>query len=182
MLPLLTKVEIPHSKWKLLVVFIGSLVFIVIGLIFVIQPYFIKKEIYGMSFIIMAIGFMSIIFFGICGYYIVQKLLDTKPGFTIDQYGIIDNSSGTACGRILWSDINNLSVIKINSQRLIMLHISNAQDFIDRQKSPFKRKMMKLSCYMYGSPLSISSNGLEICFDDLLKVITVHYTLNKSKS
>lgn len=49
----------------------------------------------------------------------------------------------------------------------MMLKIKNPQEYIDRKKSIFKRKGMDLNFKMYGSPLSITSNGLNISFDQL---------------
>lgn len=97
---------------------------------------------------------------------------DNKPGLIIDQTGLTDNSSGVSAGRILWSDIADISVIEIHRQKLIMLQVTNPQDYIDKQKSEFKRKMMQMNYKVYGTPLSITSNGLHISFDELLSTLT----------
>jgi hypothetical protein len=53
-----------------------------------------------------------------------------------------------------------------------MLQVRNPQDYIDKQTSGFKRKMMQMNYKMYGTPLSITSNGLKVSFDELLSTLT----------
>jgi hypothetical protein len=118
------------------------------------------------------------LFFGVCAVYIGRKLPNNKPGLIIDDVGLTDNSSGVSAGQILWSDVKNIKVIEIHRQKLIMLKVKNPQDYIDRQTSGLKRKMMKMNFNMYGTPLSITSNSLQIKFDELLNILNNH--LNKS--
>ena len=105
-------------------------------------------------------------------FFIAKKLGDNSLGLIISNKGIFDNSSGVSAGQILWSDIENISVIKIHRQRLIMLQVTNPQEYIDKQTSSFKRKIMQLNFKIYGTPLSITSNGLKISFDELLSTLT----------
>jgi hypothetical protein len=99
-------------------------------------------------------------------------LPDNKPGLIIDQTGLTDNSSGVSAGQVLWSDIEAISVIEIHRQKLIMLKVRNPQEYIDKQTSGFKRKMMQINFKLYGTPLSITSNGLKISFEELLSTLT----------
>jgi hypothetical protein len=52
-----------------------------------------------------------------------------------------------------------------------MLEVKNPQDYIDKQTSGFKRKMMQMNLNMYGTPLSITSNSLKIKFEELLNIL-----------
>lgn len=164
--------EIPLSKSKLILMLSGALAFVAIGLWFVIAPPTIDNSYWGSPVKIAIAGYASIIFFGLCAFYLIRKLPDTKPGLIVDNEGLTDNSSGLSAGHILWSDIVNISVVEIHKQKLIMLHVKNPQDYIDRQTSLFKRKSMELNYKMYGTPLSITSNGLQTSFENLLTVLT----------
>lgn len=166
------QIEIPLSKRKLLLMLLGALVFVAIGLWFVISPPTITNSYWSNPTTIAIAGYASIFFFGLCAFFIIKKLPDNKPGLIINQAGLTDNSSGVSAGQILWNDIERISVIEIHKQKLIMLHVTNPQDYIDRQTSAFKRNMMQLNYKMYGTPLSITSNGLEISFDKLLSTLT----------
>lgn len=85
---------------------------------------------------------------------------------------MIDNSSGVSGGEILWVDIENIKVIEIHRQKIILVLVKNPQEYIDKQSKSFKRKLMKLNYDMYGTPLSIASNGLKISFDELFAILT----------
>jgi hypothetical protein len=172
MTPLGQPIEIALSKSKIILLLLGALAFVTIGLWFVIDPPIIKNIYWGNPTKIAIAGYASIIFFGLCAFYFIRKLPDKRPGLIIDDKGIIDNSSGLSAGQILWSDIDDITVIEIHRQKLIMLHVKNPQDFISRQTSVLKRKGMEFNYKMYGTPLSITTNGLKTSFDSLLKLLT----------
>jgi hypothetical protein len=166
------RVEITLNKSKITLLLVGALIFVSIGLWLVISPPSTKNTDWLNRSIIAIVGYSALIFFGLCAFYLVRKLLDKKPGLIIDDMGLVDNSSGLSVGQILWTDIENISVIEIHRQKLIMLHVTNPQHYIDRQTSIFKRKGMQFNNKLYGTPLSITSNGLKISFDKLLSLLT----------
>lgn len=63
-----------------------------------------------------------------------------------------------------------------------MLEVNNPQDYIDRQDSLFKRKGMQLNYKMYGTPLSITANGLKIPFKELLALVTQSLQETRAKA
>ena len=166
------QIEIPLSKKKIFLMLVGALAFVAIGLWFIISPPTITNSYWGNPTIIALAGYASIIFFGLCAFFLIRKLPDNKPGLIIDQTGLTDNSSGVSAGQVLWSDIEAISVIEIHRQKLIMLKVRNPQEYIDKQTSGFKRKMMQMNFKLYGTPLSITSNGLKISFEELLSTLT----------
>ncbi len=166
------RIEIALSKKKIILMFVGALAFVAIGLWFVISPPTISNSYWGNPTKMAIVGYASILFFGPCAFALIKKLPDNKPGLIIDQIGFTDNSSGVSAGQVLWSDIENLSVLEVHGQKIIMLQVTNPQEYIDKQTSGLKRKMMQLNYKMYGTPLSITSNGLKISFDELLSTLT----------
>ena len=174
------RIEIALSKKKLILMLIGALTFVAIGLWFVISPPTISNSYWGNQTKIAIAGYASIIFFGLCAFAIIKQLPDEKPGLIIDQTGLTDNSSAISAGQILWTDIEGITVIEIHRQKLIMLQVTNPQDYIDKQTSGFKRKMMQMNYKMYGTPISITSNGLKITFDTLLSILTDKLRSTKS--
>lgn len=153
--------------------------FVAIGLWFIISPPNIENSFWGNPAKITIAGYASIIFFGLCSFFFIRKLFDTKTGLMIDSNGITDNSSGLSVGHIPWSDIEQISVVEIYKQKLILLHIKNPQHYIDKQTSFLKRKGMELNNKMYKTPLSITANGLRISFDKLLILITKKFQDSK---
>lgn len=164
-------IAIPLSKKKITLILIGSIVFVVLGVWFVMEPDKFSRGPLRNSTVVTIVGVVATVFFGFCALYALRKLPDNKPGLIMDESGLTDNSSALSAGQILWTDINNFSVITIQKQHFILLHVKNPQDYIDRQKGVFKKKMMQMNFKLYGSPLTINSNGLKITFDELHKLI-----------
>lgn len=165
------RIEIPLSKSKMVMMSVGALAFVAIGCWFVAAPPKIENAYWGHPTRLAILGYAAILFFGICAVLCLRKLPDTKPGLVIDDEGLIDNSGGLSAGRILWEDIQNISVLEMQKQKLLMLEVKNPQHYIDRQKVLLKRKGMQLNYKMYGTPLSISANGLKIPFHELLATV-----------
>jgi hypothetical protein len=165
-------IVIPISKQKLILLTIGALIFVGLGILFVTNPEKYTSPIMRDPTFIFISGVASFLFFGLCAPFIFKKLWDKSPGLKITDQGILDNSSGVSAGQIYWEDIEDISVLKIHRQKLIMLQVKNPQAYIDKQTSGFKQKMMALNYKMYGTPLSITSNGLKISFDELLSILT----------
>ena len=99
------QIEIPLSKNKLTLMLICSLIFISLGLWFVIKPPTIRNPIIGNPTLILTVGIAAILFFGLCAIFIAKKLPDKTPGLIINNQGVTDNSSGVSVGLIPWDDI-----------------------------------------------------------------------------
>lgn len=166
-----SSIEIPLSKKKITLLLIGSIVFVVLGVWFVMEPDQFSRGPLRNPTVVTIVGVAAIVFFGFCALYALRKLPGNKPGLIIDESGLTDNSGAVSAGKILWTDIDDFSIIAIQKQHFILLHVKNPQDYIDRQTGVFKKKMMQMNFKLYGSPLTINSNGLKITFDELHKLI-----------
>jgi hypothetical protein len=163
-------VTIPFSKGKTSLWLIGALVFVAAGcwLLFG-NPNF-DNALLDNQWLTKMTGTASLVFFGIAAYFFIRKLMASGPGLVIHDIGIEDYSSTVAL-KVYWKNIEAIETIQIQSQPIILLKVSNPQAYIDRAKG-FKRKMMALNYKWYGTPLSISANGLQISFDELLQLIS----------
>lgn len=166
------QIKIPLSKKKMSLTLLGSIIFVGLGIWFLINPPKISNPIFGNPTVIFIAGIASILFFGLVAITISRKLFDKKAGLIISQQGIIDNSSGVSAGLILWADIEEIKVSQVMSQKFLMLVVKNPQDYLNKVINPLKRKGMEMNYRSYGSPISISSNSLQIDFDDLYKLLT----------
>lgn len=163
-------ITIPLSKGKLLLTILGAFAFVAIGFWFVLAPPSRTGSSLESTFL-MVLGLVSILFFGGIAILVIRKLFDSRPGLIINEQGLNDNSGGLSLGQILWQDIEDISVLQIQRQRLILVLVNNPQDYIDRQSKGWKRKLMAINYRQYGTPISISANGLKISFDELLKLL-----------
>ena len=127
------KIVIPLSKSKIALLMLGSIVFVVFGFLFIMNPEQFVTIIFRNKEMIRIAGIASVGFFGLCGVYLAIKLFDKKPGLIIDKSGITDNSSGISAGLISWNEIQDISILQIVRQRLIMIIVSNTEGYIGRE-------------------------------------------------
>lgn len=174
------QIEIPLSKSKMILTFLGSLIFVLIGIWFLLNPPKSNHWFFGNEIVIFVFGLAAILFFGLVAVTIFRKLLDKKPGLIINSQGIIDNSSGISAGLIPWTDIQQIKTVQVMSQRFLMFTVKNPQDYLDKASTTLKRNAMKVNYKTYGAPISISSNALKINFDELHKMLLEKMSENKS--
>lgn len=175
------QIVIKLSKQKLTLMFIGSLIFVGLGLLFIIYPTKFKSSIFYSYSIIFIVGLLSILFFGSVVFFIFKKLNDKKPGLIITENGIIDNSSGVAAGQIFWNDVSAIKIVEIFNQKFLMFIVDNPDQYINRQTNPIKRKAMEVNFKHFGSPISISSNGLICNFQELKNIVEKSFGNFKTK-
>jgi hypothetical protein len=167
----LETIEIPISKFKTILMLLGCLAFIIAGVCFVISPDTFLSPVARSSAIIFIGGCLGILFFGFVGFSIFKRVIDNSPGLIISVDGIIDNSSGVPAGFIPWSDIIAVKETVVANQRFINLVVRNPQEYIHRQKSAFKRKIMQKNYDIFGTAIGISANSLKIDYSELKGII-----------
>jgi hypothetical protein len=174
------QIEIPLSKTKMTMTFLGSLAFVGLGLWFLINPPKSNHWLFGNPTLIFVAGLASVLFFGLVAIIIFRKFSDKKAGLIISRLGITDNSSGVSAGLIPWTDIQEIKVSQVMNQKFLMFIVSNPQDYLNTVTNPLKRNAMKMNYKTYGSPISISSNALQTNFDDLQRLLV--QKMNEYKS
>jgi hypothetical protein len=166
----MNKIEIPISRTKISVLLIGAIIFVIIGVPFILTPDKFLSSIFRNPQTIRIAGIVAVIFFGAASVYGLRKLFDKTAGLTIDENGIIDNSNASSVGLIEWNDIVEIRTEQVMSTRFLLIFISNPDKYMERVNG-FKRKLMKGNMKMYGTPLSITSNTLRYNFDDLARMV-----------
>ena len=116
-------------------------------------------------------GYAAILLFGFGIISLSKKLFDKTPGLVIDNNGITDNAGALAGGLVLWSDIENISKFQVKAQDFLLIQVKNPDYYIDRQASTLKRKAMSLNKRLYGTPIFISANTLNIDFQELFQLV-----------
>ncbi|MFV0531429.1 MAG: STM3941 family protein [Flavobacteriales bacterium] len=165
------QIEIPLSKTKMTMTFLGALAFVGLGLWFLINPPKSNHWLFGNPTIIFVVGLASIIFFGLIAITIFRKFSNKKAGLIINRQGITDNSSGVSAGLIPWEDIIDITVSQVMSQKFLMIIVKNPEEYLNRVTNSIKKNAMKMNYKTYGSPISISSNALQTDFDKLQKLL-----------
>lgn len=165
------QIEIPLSKTKMMMTFFGSLLFVGLGLWFLINPPKSNHWLFGNPTVIFIAGIASVLFFGLVAVTIFRKFSDKKPGLIINKQGITDNSSGVSAGLIPWTDIQEITISQVMNQKFLMFIVRNPEFYLDKVTNPLKRNAMKMNYKTYGSPISVSANALQTNFDDLHKLL-----------
>lgn len=162
-------IEIPLSKGKAILMIVGAACFVFLGYLLVTGK-MVSSQPTGSGIILAQIapyaGIAGIVFFGLCLVVGIRKLFDHKPGLVINSEGIVDNSSGIPGGLIRWSEIEGFSVIQIQRTKLLAIHVSNPEQYMELGNS-LQRMAKRASCSMYETPFTITSNALAISFDKL---------------
>jgi hypothetical protein len=179
------KIEIELSKSKLTKLLIFSILFLFAGLWMITTNPQTSNPVFNNS-ILKAIASYGSTIMGLFGiYFFIRKLFDKKPGLIIDENGIYDNTSAFNFGLIPWSDISQIYERTVQAsiaskQRFATVGLINPDKYISRETNPIKRKMLAVNAKSYGSPIHISTNGLKINHNDLLKILNEEFAKHKN--
>jgi hypothetical protein len=165
------KISIPISKTKLTLMLIGSLIFATLGTVYIKDPEVLMSPMFRSKELIFIVGIACTLFFGLASFYLFKKLFDNRPGLIISADGILDNSNATPVGLIEWNDIVNTGTIKIHRQRIILIKVKNAEKYINRQKNKRTRNVLTANNNFFGTPITITANGLKIDFETLERIL-----------
>ena len=165
------KIEIPISKRKSILMLLGALLFVAIGIWFVMSPSLFSGKYHPVF--ILALGVLIVLLSGLSVFVSVRLLLQKKGGLTIDDTGMICDFGKNPIGFIPWEDIIDIEDFYVSGQGIIKIIVSNPQKYIDRHKSDFSRRMAAMNHNMYGSPIQISTNILKYDFAELYNLLKV---------
>jgi len=168
-------IEIALSKKKILLLWFGSLVFVVAGCWFLFDPPTVRLH----PAFIRIVGAASILFFGAAAIAYTRAFFQKKTGLTINGEGITDRSSAVSAGLVPWDDISKIEVFSINNQKFLAIHVKTPLRYIERQKNLLKRQAMSVNYKMYETPIQITANPLKIKFDDLERIVRQKFAENQ---
>ncbi len=163
------EMKIALSKKKLLLLIAISAVFVAVGIWLITIDSGTAKRLdldWNMT-VTHAGGWISVIFFGLCGIICLIRFFDKKPGLEFTKMGVIDNASGVSAGLIPWSDILGADVFDLMGQRTLVVKVINPDRYIEAC-GPLKGWAKKANTKLCGSPITIPSSTLDINFDELM--------------
>lgn len=131
------------------------------------------------SSLLLIIGISAVLIFGLIAVIITFKLLDNKPGLSIDNFGLVDNSSLPSRRQINWTEIEDISMIEIGLVKLITIQLKDTHAYINKQNCKYKRILHKMNWVWYGAPICLSSITLQINALDLLILLKEKWKENK---
>ncbi|MBQ4901866.1 hypothetical protein KB559_23875 [Paenibacillus sp. Marseille-P2973] len=126
------------------------------------------------SWIIGGIGVISVLFFGICFLFIFKSLFDTSPVLEIDDGGLLDRTSYVAGGRILWSEVESISIFNVANQLTIGIRLRNPQAFLD-SKNGIQRWLISVNQKLTGAPVNISRPGMTVPITEIYEAMLLRW-------
>jgi hypothetical protein len=181
------KIEIALSKTKLTKLLIFSIIFFIAGFWLIISNPQISNPVFNHP-ITKAIGGYGGVIMGLWGiYFFSKKLIDKKPGLVISEEGIYDNASAFHFGLIPWTDISEIyeGIVEVPmaaKQRFVTIGLTDPDKYISRETNVLKRKLLMANAKSYGSPIHISTNGLNMDHNELMNLTDEYFKKFKHNS
>ncbi len=157
------RLEIARSRVKLVLLLTGSVGFSVVVL-------WLLSGRVGLPPIVAVACYVAVPFCGVVAVIALRQMFDASPGLVVDAEGIIDDSSGVPAGRVFWSEMTGLRVVRIRRTRLLAIDVIDPQRFI-AGASGMRRWAMAANARLYGTPVFISTVALRIRFDELVAIL-----------
>lgn len=173
----MNKVEFHSNKKKAFLLLIGSLIFVILGVYLILNAENMTGFRASNPLLIKFAGIASVLFFGLGIYVSIKQLLKNKLMLIIDKNGI--NVNPQKSKYIKWSDIEGFAEIKINSVKIIIIQINNAEEYIEKESNKLRKKLMKFNYENYGSPFNISVATMNTNYNQLFKILNENLIKNK---
>lgn len=166
--------KISYSKSKAIKLLFISILFVAMGLFFIIFP----EEFHRYSPVFtQTLGIITVGFFSLGIYVSIKMFFQKTPKFEINWEGITYDVKKSSTF-IEWNEIEGFSELKIYNQLMILIHVRNPKDYISREKNLIKRKLMEFNYNNYNAPISILPSMYNISLDQL-KANLERYSSNK---
>ena len=154
------------SRWRLAFMALGSALFVVAGL-WLIGAFGPLSESSDHSPILLTVtGWISIIFFGLCGVIAIKRMLNSDEVVRISSSGIISRLWSDQM--IPWSEITNVSTWSHQGQKVIILKLRDPARFPGKSFSAMVAKANRL---IMDADVSISMTGTDRSYDEAMTAI-----------
>lgn len=155
-----------NSRWRLAVILLSAVGFVALGMWMVgaFGEVPSSRRYSATSFIV--IGWLCILFFGLCGVAIIKKFFDERPQLSIDSSGI--RWAPWTDQLIPWSEIRDVTTWSYKHQDVIVLHLRNAERFPGKG---LKAKVAGANRMLTGGDIAISLTGSNRSYGDAMSAI-----------
>ncbi len=171
----MTPIAIPLHKGKLLVWFLMSALFMVLGLWLGRKA----SSFEGLPAARAWFGAISCILFAAAGMIVLgSKLFDKRPGLVLNDEGIHRLGVFKFQPVIAWEHITHCTITSVNSTKILLVHVNNVDEVLARM-DPVSRAIQRMMLSHYGTPYSLTSNTLQYDLRDLQRMIENGITVDR---
>ena len=103
-----------------------------------------------------------------------KKLKDKSPVLIVNPDGIINNIARPSMGLIPWDNIIKIYVTRVSIEYYLAIKVQNPEKLCSHGNT-LNRLLLKLNYIFFKSPIYISANGLDVDFDELIKIVNKGY-------
>ena len=148
------KLSIKNSRWKYVLLLIGSIGFVAVGIWIVVHG--------------RASGWVPILFFGSGVPIFLWRIADARPRLIIDEHGVLDRTLGV--GRIAWGDIEAAYVRSISGNDFICLELKNPEKY-SQKLSKVKRAMAAANRGLGFTDFNLNLSGVDARTDEVFELV-----------
>lgn len=166
------KFQVTSVKWKNLLLLLACLGFVTFGVIIL---YHGITEWPNEPFAII-FGFITVAFFGAAFPLGLKRLFTKAIEFELTKHSLNIQPNSNEAFSIPWQSISQFENISISGAKIILIHVKDPHEWIERQNNPIKRKLMKFNLSEYETPFNITSSGMNISNKKLLKKLREYHS------
>ena len=158
------------SKGKLILCFLGSLVFAAISLAMFMDESGDPRT---------AIAPLGLLFSVGCVVASLFMLFSNRPGLLLNSEGFEFSGSAVNCGFVRWCDVSGFREHNVAGTRFLVVIVKDPDRFVQNARLALAAAM-KANTAMYGGPIGIASTALAIDFDELVAVFSRYFSMYQS--
>lgn len=155
-----------NSRWRVALIFVGAIGFWALGMWMVGAFGEVPSSRRHSAGFFMTIGWLCILFFGLCGLATVKKFFNHGPQLQVGPAGI--RWRPRSDDLIPWSEIIDVTTWSYKGQKTIVLHLSNADRFPGRGLTA---KLAAANRTLTGGHISISLTGTDRSYGEAMAAI-----------
>lgn len=145
-----------------------TLIGVAISVFVIVDTYSARDE---LNYIRLLIGIVGILVFG--GFFLALLLNFNKPLLIIDSKGFTSLDPSTHNGFIPWGDVENISVIKVYSQKFVGVEIKDLEGFLNKLTKQ-KKKLAQRFTNVGHAPIMVSFNDAKETPDEVCSIMNRH--------
>ncbi|MFE7855360.1 STM3941 family protein [Streptomyces sp. NPDC057403] len=154
----------PLAKTRVWLMLAGSLVFVALGIVFLVAHSTVKMTVAGA---------LAVPFFGLCAVLIVQRLFRGRPELVVDDAGV----EHVRLGRFGWGEIAAVRIreqrVRNTSQRFIELVLHDPEAYLARAPR-LVRSTASMNARLGFGPANMATNTLPVPPEEIVDAMRRH--------
>jgi hypothetical protein len=126
------------------------------------------------------VGAVGMLFFGVCGGWILSRLFSHRVSLILDRDGLLDNSSALPVGRIPWDQIDRIGIATVERQRFLGIDVRD-RSLLATPTTAFRRWAEDFNAAVAGYPFGIPSTTIDRPLEELHDLIAKYWKDPKAR-